>query len=57
MHAVSSRRVLADTLKRCGFLRRQALPLIVRKLTAKTLGANAHTHENWDVFGCDLDTF
>ena len=57
MHAISSRPTLASTLKRCGFMQRQGLPLIVRKLTTRTLGANAHTHANWDIFGCDLDTF
>lgn len=57
MLACSSRAGLASTLARCGFVRYGALPLIVRKLTVRTLGANVHTHANWDLFGSDLDTF
>jgi len=47
----------AGLLARCGFLPRPALPLIVRKLTTRTLGANVHAHANWDLFGADVDTF
>ncbi|MBC7603792.1 MAG: GNAT family N-acetyltransferase [Ramlibacter sp.] len=54
--AVSGRPSLASTLARCGFIRCGAIPFIVRKLTARTLGANVHTHSNWEVFGADLDT-
>lgn len=55
--AVSSRTELVSTLRRCGFVRHGNFPLIVRKLTARSLGANVHTHSNWEVFGADLDTF
>ncbi len=57
MHAVSSRIGVNKILRRNGFLQRRRLPLIVRKLTTKTLTSNVHVHENWDVFGADLDTF
>lgn len=57
MHAVSSRIRVNRILRRNGFLKRRGLPLIIRKLTTKTLTANVHVHENWDVFGSDLDTF
>jgi len=54
--AVNSRSSLAFSLARCGFIRCGTIPFIVRKLTARTLGANVHTHANWEVFGADLDT-
>ncbi len=57
MRAVSSRELLVPALRRCGFVREGGLPLIVRKLTARSLGANVHTHARWDLFGADLDTF
>lgn len=57
MLAISSRATLAPVLIRCGFVRSGSIPFIVRKLTARTLGANVHSHSNWDLFGADLDTF
>lgn len=57
MLAVCQRGSVGPVLRRAGFMRRSGLPLIVRKLTIRTLGANVHTHANWDVFGADLDTF
>jgi hypothetical protein len=57
IHAVSNRSGVNKILQRNGFLKRSGLPLIVRKLTKKTLASNIHTHENWDIFGADLDTF
>jgi GNAT superfamily N-acetyltransferase len=48
---------IAATLRRTGFFKQGNLPLIVRKLIPKTLGANIHTHDAWDIFGADLDTF
>lgn len=57
MLACSNRPDLRGTLARCGFVRYGGLPLIVRKLTARTLGANVHTHAAWELFGSDLDTF
>lgn len=55
--AVSSLISVNSIFKRTGFFQRGSLPLIVRKLTARTLGANIHMHELWDIFGADLDTF
>ena len=57
MRAASSITQVRRVLKRTGFIQYGNLPLIVRKLTPKTLGANIHTHERWDIFGADLDTF
>ncbi len=57
MHAVSSRTGVNKILRRNGFLKRRSLPLIVRKLTTRTLTSNVHVHGNWDVFGADLDTY
>jgi hypothetical protein len=57
MLAISSRADLVSVLIRCGFIRSGSIPFIVRKLTGRTLGANVHTHSNWDLFGADLDTF
>jgi len=57
MMAASSVTQVRRALKRTGFIQFGNLPLIVRKLTPETLGANVHTHELWDIFGADLDTF
>jgi len=57
LRAASSCMEVRRVLKRTGFIQHGSLPLIVRKLTPKTLGANVHTHQLWDVFGADLDTF
>lgn len=57
MLSVSSRVGLETILRGAGFFRRAGIPLIVRKLTARTLGANVHEHANWEIFGADLDTF
>lgn len=58
MLATSTRTDLSPSLRRCGFIRRpRGVPLIVRKLTPRTLGLNVHTHRNWKVFGSDVDTF
>lgn len=58
MLAASSLGGVRQALKRTGFIHHGGdLPLIVRKLTSRTLGANIHTHELWDIFGADLDTF
>lgn len=57
MRAASSVMQVRHALKRTGFIQFGNLPLIVRKLTTETLGANVHTHELWDIFGADLDTF
>lgn len=56
LFAINGRPSLASSLSRCGFVRCGTIPFIVRKLTARTLGANVHTHSNWEVFGADLDT-
>lgn len=47
---------LPRLMRRAGFIRRGGLPLIVRKLTPRVLGANVHNHSTWNVFGADLDT-
>jgi len=57
MLAASARPQLAPVFRRASFMKRGCLPLIVRKLTPRTLGANVHVHANWDIFGADLDTF
>jgi len=46
---------LPGLMRRAGFIRRGALPLIVRRLTPRVLGANVHNHSTWTVFGADLD--
>jgi GNAT superfamily N-acetyltransferase len=43
-------------LRACGFIRAGRLPLIVRNLTARTLGANIHDHAAWRIIGGDVDT-
>ena len=43
-------------LRANGFIRAGRLPLIVRKLTARTLGANIHDHASWRIVGGDVDT-
>lgn len=55
--AVNSIETYAAALRKAGFFKQRSIPLIVRKLTPKTLGANTHTHDSWDLFGADLDTF
>ncbi len=43
-------------LRRAGFVRHRMAPFIVRALTARTLGANVHTHASWRIMGGDVDT-
>jgi GNAT superfamily N-acetyltransferase len=57
MLVVGNDRLTNRALKRAGFFRTAQLPLIVRKLTARSIGVNVHTHECWDIFGADVDTF
>lgn len=57
MLVVSSRGYLPVALWRCGFIRSSRLPLIVRKLTARELGADIHSNSAWSIFGADVDTF
>jgi len=57
MHAISSLPQANLALRKCGFILRPGPPLIVRKLTVKTLGANIHQHDAWQIFGADVDTF
>ena len=45
-----------QALRSCGFVRVKRLPLIVRSMTARTLGANIHDHAAWRIVGGDLDT-
>jgi GNAT superfamily N-acetyltransferase len=44
-------------LQRSGFITRTNERLIVRGMTARTLGGNIHTHAGWRIFGADADTF
>lgn len=55
--AASTRNDLKSSLRRSGFIRSGSIPLIVRKLTARSLPANVHSHDLWNIFGADLDTF
>jgi hypothetical protein len=57
MLAISNCPDTRRALSRTGFIKRGEIPLIVRKITTQTLGANVHTHPLWDIFGADLDTF
>lgn len=50
-------RQLIVALRRNGFLRRTAIPFIVRSLSHKLLRANVHAHESWQLIGADLDTY
>lgn len=45
-----------SSLRRAGFVRHREAPFIVRALTARTLGANVHTHAAWRIMGGDVDT-
>lgn len=57
LQATSGTPALTQLLRRCGFLARGVSPLIVRKTTTRTLGANVHDHAAWRLFGADLDTY
>ena len=58
MHALGNREELAAAMKHCGFFRRRTgLPLILRKLTARSLPANTHRFDHWGFFGADHDSF
>jgi len=57
MHALSSTPQANLALKQCGFFLRPGAVQIVRKLTVKSLAANIHQHDNWHIFGADVDTY
>lgn len=56
IHTVGQGDGLSSLMRRAGFIHRGGLPLIVRKLTPRVLGANIHNHPTWTIFGADLDT-
>jgi hypothetical protein len=57
LRAFTNEPAAAAALHACGFVRRTKVPLIVRSMTARNLGANIHDHDSWSVTGNDLDNF
>lgn len=57
MTTVTNIQRLSRPLKRAGFLQARRAPLIVRKLTARSLGEDIHDHATWNLMGADLDTY
>lgn len=48
---------LVPALKACGYFGHGSMPLVVRSLTLRTLGANLHLHSSWRMTSQDFDTF
>lgn len=48
---------IVAVLRRAGFVRKGAPPLIVRRLNARNLDANVHLIDSWRFMGGDVDTF
>ena len=48
---------IVQSIRRVGFYRYKQIPLIVRKLTTRNLGANIHNHAAWRIMGGDVDTY
>jgi hypothetical protein len=57
LRAVTNEESAIRALRSCGFIKRRALPLIVRSMTARNLDGNIHDHSSWRIYTADLDTF